>query len=71
MYVVVGFVAMLAYVFISNYIPYKMKIWHRIYFGELRKSAKLNTTKFSFYCPMYVKYNSIRQYKIHQSLKND
>ena len=33
-------------------VPYKMKIWHRIYFGELQKSVKLNM----------LNYNSIRQY---------
>jgi len=51
-----------------------MKIWHRIYFGDLanyENPPKLNSAELSFYYPMHVKYNSIHQYKIRQSLKND
>jgi len=38
---------------------------------RITKSAKLNTAKFSFYCPMHVKYNNVHQYKICQSLRKD
>jgi len=52
-------------------ILYKMKFWRRIYFGKLRISTKLNTAKFSFITQCHVKYNSIHQYKVHQSLRKD
>jgi len=53
-----------SYICAFKHIPYKMKIWHRIYFGGLANYKNL-------LLPNACKYNSIRQYKICQSLKKD
>jgi len=55
-------------------IPYKMKNWRRIYFGSLANYENPSNQiplSYLFYYPMNVRCNSVRQYKIHQSPKND
>jgi len=42
-------------------VPYKMKIWCRIYFGKLRKGAKLNIAEFSFIGKIQIAFTNIYQ----------